>query len=968
MLAETHAPVLLTQKHLLSRMPDHQAQSICLDADWPKVAQESRANPATSVTARNLAYLIYTSGSTGQPKGVQIEHRSLLNLVYWTHNAFQVSPHDRSTLIAGPGFDASVWETWSYLTKGASVFIPGDDLKLAPEELRDWLVANAITVSFAPTPVAERLLALEWPPGTRLRILHTGGDRLHYYPSPTLPFALVNNYGPTEYTVITTSGRVPPGRGNSVAPSIGWPVANTRVYILDAQQQPQPIGIPGELHVAGHGLARGYLGRPDLTSEKFVPDPFGTEPGARMYKTGDLVRYLADGQIEFLGRMDFQVKLHGFRIELGEIEAVLTQHPAVKEAAVLLREDTPGMQRLVAYIVAKPNENLELSNVRAFVSARLPGYMVPSVFTEQPSIPTTANGKVDRRALPQPVIDAVDLENPYVAPRTPTEETLTRIWADVLHLPRVGVHDNFFELGGDSILSIQIIARAKEVGLHLSPKQIFQTPTVAGLAAAASKLQAAKAEQGVIEGPVPLTPIQRWFFEQALPDPHHWNQSVLLQATGPINPELLAQAVQRVLAHHDALRLRFELGADGARQTCAGIDDAVPFTVVDLSDVAHDAVQERLREHIAQAQASLDLARGPLLRVVFFRPTKYKPALLLLVIHHLAIDGVSWRVLLTDLMTVYQQLVSGEAVRLPAKTTSYKEWASRLLDYARSDEVRRQADYWLNMLTMDHPFHLPLDHQTGPNDEASARSEAVTIDAHTTRVLLSDVPSVFGAEMNHVLLAALAQSLTRWTGMRSLLVDLESHGRIDTLDGIDLSRTVGWFTSLYPLRLDVDSDPAAVLISVKEQVQRVPDQGVSYGLLRCLSPDAALAARLRAAPRADISFNYLGQFDQQSSDLAAFILSAEPAEPERSPRALRPHVLDVSGRILEGKLRIEWAFSQNLHRPATIQRLATSFVESLHAIADYCRSARERVYTPSDFPDAGLTQDELSRIRAEVGN
>ncbi|HZC01411.1 MAG TPA: amino acid adenylation domain-containing protein, partial [Gammaproteobacteria bacterium] len=419
MLEDAKVRVLLTQAHLTERLPETAAGVLCVDADWPLMAQQSPADPLNLSTPLNLAYVIYTSGSTGTPKGVLVPHKGLLNLVFWHQDAFAVTASDRATQLAGTAFDASVWEIWPYLSKGASLYIVRREILSSSVSLRDWLVSKAITISFVPTPLAETLFLLEWPGATSLRVLLTGGDKLHQYPSPSAPFKLINNYGPTENTVVTTSGLVVLQGQEALAPSLGRPIANTQLYVLDAHLQPVPIGVPGELYIGGAGLARGYLGRPELTAERFIPHAFGQEPGARVYRTGDLVRYLPDGNLEFIGRVDYQVKVRGFRIELGEIEAVLGSHPGVQECCVVVREDHPGESRLVGYYVAGAAV-VEPEALRGYLRAKLPDYMVPGVFVGLEALPLTPNGKVDRKALPVP--ERGGAQGEYEVPRTPTEE------------------------------------------------------------------------------------------------------------------------------------------------------------------------------------------------------------------------------------------------------------------------------------------------------------------------------------------------------------------------------------------------------------------------------------------------------------------------------------------------------------------------------------------------------------------
>jgi amino acid adenylation domain-containing protein len=494
MLEDARPRVVLTQASMVPRLSGNGADIVVIDSESPQIAQQSSSAPHDLGDGANLAYLIYTSGSTGQPKGVQISHTSLLNLIFWHHSAFKVTSADRATQMASPSFDAAVWEVWPYLTAGASIYFPGEPVRSQPELLRNWLVEKEISISFVPTPVAERMLYLEWPSKIALRILLTGADTLHRYPPTDLPFLLVNNYGPTECTVVATSGAVPSNQSSDL-PSIGFPIANTQIYILDGEMRQVPTGSSGELHIGGTGLARGYLNRPDLSSQKFVPNPFSDVPGDRLYKTGDLARYLPDGKIAFLGRVDDQVKIRGYRVELSEITNVLNRHPAVRENIVIAREESVGEKRIVAYIVPFAGANPTNNELRQHLGQELPEYMLPAVFVTMDSLPLGTNGKVDRSVLPVPTDENIIRDEKFVAPRTPTEQRIASIVATLLGLKRIGVNDNFFLLGGNSLLATQVIARLREAfDVEVSLLTLFDHPTVAGIASEVEQLIFARVE------------------------------------------------------------------------------------------------------------------------------------------------------------------------------------------------------------------------------------------------------------------------------------------------------------------------------------------------------------------------------------------------------------------------------------------------------------------------------------------
>ncbi len=649
---------------------------------------------------------------------------------------------------------------------------------------------------------------------------------------------LHNLYGPTEAAIDVTYWQCQPQADLQIVP-IGRPISNTQIYILDQYLQPVPIGVLGEIYIGGDGLARGYLNRPELTAEKFIQNPFCDHQSERLYQTGDLARYLSDGKIEYLGRIDHQVKIRGFRIELGEIEAVLNSHAQIQQALVMLREDVPGHRRLVAYIVTS-DQLLTSHQLRELLKQKLPEYMIPVAFVMLDKFPLTPNGKIDRQSLPVPDRKITRADD-YVAPSTAIEEILTNIWQELLFKEKVSIHDNFFEIGGDSILSIQVVARAKNSGVEITPKQIFQNQTIAELARVANTTVRVIAQQGIVTGVAHLTPIQHWFFAQNRQEPQHYNQSVLLQIPPHLQSELIEIAWKKLIEHHDALRLRFTSAASESKQINQDQDNHVSFSVVDLSSTPKLLQAQTLEKIATEYQASLNLSTGPIVQMVMFNLGSDCDARLLIIIHHLAVDGVSWRILLSDLAMIYQQLSAQKPIQLSAKTTAFIDWAEKLNQYAQSEIIKQELGYWLNQ-PWSEVTSLPLDyHDTqAENVVSSAANVVVKLSREETHNLLTLVNQAYHTQINDLLLSALVQILADWTGNTTVLIDLEGHGREEIFAEVDLSRTVGWFTSLFPVLLQLPkSDQLGVILkSIKEQLRAIPQRGMGYGILRYLCADS----------------------------------------------------------------------------------------------------------------------------------
>ncbi|TEC40692.1 non-ribosomal peptide synthetase, partial [Pseudomonas aeruginosa] len=940
MLEDSGVQLLLSQSHL--KLPlARGVQRIDLDRGAPWFEDYSEANPDIHLDGENLAYVIYTSGSTGKPKGAGNRHSALSNRLCWMQQAYGLGVGDTVLQKTPFSFDVSVWEFFWPLMSGARLVVaaPGDHRD--PAKLVELINREGVdTLHFVPSMLLAFLQDEEVASCASLKRIVCSGEALpadaQQQVFAKLPQAgLYNLYGPTEAAIDVTHWTCVE-EGKDAVP-IGRPIANLACYILDGNLEPVPVGVLGELYLAGRGLARGYHQRPGLTAERFVASPFVA--GERMYRTGDLARYRADGVIEYAGRIDHQVKLRGLRIELGEIEARLLEHPRVREAAV---QAVDGKQ-LVGYVVLESESGDWREALAAHLAASLPEYMVPAQWLALERMPLSPNGKLDRKALPAPEVSVAQAG--YSAPRNAMERTLAEIWQDLLGVERVGLDDNFFSLGGDSIVSIQVVSRARQAGLQLSPRDLFQHQNIRSLALAA-KAGAATAEQGPPSGEVALAPVQRWFFEQAIPNRQHWNQSLLLQARQPLDGDRLGRVLERLQAQHDALRLRFR-EERGAWHQAYAEQAGEPLWRRQAGS------EEVLLALCEEAQRSLDLEQGPLLRALLVDMADGSQRLLL-VIHHLAVDGVSWRILLEDLQRLYADLDAD----LGPRSSSYQAWSRHLHEQAgaRLDEL----DYWQAQLH-DAPHALPCENPHGALENRHERKLVLTLDAERTRQLLQEAPAAYRTQVNDLLLTALARATCRWSGDASVLVQLEGHGREDLGEAIDLSRTVGWFTSLFPLRLTPAADLGESLKAIKEQLRGVPDKGVGYGLLRYLAGEEA-ATRLAALPQPRITFNYLGRFDRQFDGAALLVPATESAGAAQDPCAPLANWLSIEGQVYGGELSLHWSFSREMFAEATVQRLVDDYARELHALIEHCLDPRHRGVTPSDFPLAGLSQTQLDGL------
>ncbi|MGO4966553.1 lichenysin non-ribosomal peptide synthetase LicA [Bacillus paralicheniformis] len=941
-LKDSGAELLLTQTNLAAP-EEFSGETLLLDSMLSEeITKDDEVNPQAGTQSDNLAYLIYTSGTTGQPKGVMVEHRSLVNLCYWHNDAFKVTEQDKSAKYAGFGFDASVWEMFPYWIAGAELHIIDESIRMDITRLNQYFEENKITITFLPTQLCEQFMELD---NQSLRVLLTGGDKLKRIAKRS--YTLVNNYGPTENTVVATSTAIDPDKGML---SIGKPIANTRAYVLGQNNEVQPVGVAGELCIAGRGLARGYLNKPEETAKRFTEDPF--VPGERMYRTGDAVKWLEDGRLEYIGRIDQQVKIRGFRIELSEIEVQLARLSEVQEAVVTDIEDACGNKALCGYVVA--NEQLDTESLARKLAQTLPDYMVPSFWVQLKELPVTANGKVDRRALPQPDVEAQTAE--YKAPLTETEQLLADIWQEVLGIDRIGITDNFFALGGDSIKGIQMASRLQQHGWKLEMKDLFQHPTIGELSAYVQAADDQPIDQNPVEGEVTLTPIQRWFFERRFTNEHHWNQSVMLHALTGFDPETAGKALSKLIEHHDALRMVYQRNGDGIVQYNRGLEETAVRPEVIRFNESGAELEAAVLKASNRIQSSIDLTEGPLLKAAIFKTDQGDH--LLIVIHHLVVDGISWRILLEDFAAGYAQAEKGEPIILQDKTHSFAEYAARLEEYAGSKAFAKEIGYWQE-IEQAETAALPKDDEAEDKRMRHTKTAEFSLSKEETEQLMTKVHEAYNTEMNDILLTALGLALKEWTGQEDFIICLEGHGREDIIDGLNISRTVGWFTSQFPALIQMrhSGDIGYQIKQIKEELRHIPNKGIGYGIYRYLTEEGKKAKPIKH----DISFNYLGQFTEMA-DSGLFTRSTLPSGDPLSPETEKPNALDIVGYIEDGILTMSIAYHSLEYKESTVAAVAASFKTYLLQLIDHCLERDGGELTPSDLGDDELTLEELDKL------
>ncbi|SOD20611.1 non-ribosomal peptide synthetase [Nitrosomonas ureae] len=959
MAMDSGIELLLTQSHIRQKIP-LLAECEILELDRLDLAKEPEHNPKINLHGEHLAYIIYTSGSTGKPKGVAVEHGALAMHVQAIGELYEMTTEDRELQFASINFDGA-HERWLVPLAFGSALMPRDNDFWSVERTISEIAKHRITVACFTPGYLQQLAEFSGNAGQNLpiRSYTVGGEAMsrtsfNFIQETLRPPRIINGYGPTETVITPLIFKAYPGtQFDSSYMPIGSRVGDRTAYILDAEFNLVPQQVSGELYLGGTGLARGYLNKAGLTAERFIANPFDAE-GSRLYRTGDLARWRKDGQIEYLGRVDHQVKVRGFRIELGEVEAQLQLQPDVREAVVVAKEG-PGGVRLVAYVSLHTGYASDAAMVRESLGNTLPDYMIPSAIIVLESLPLNANGKVDRKLLPEPEFLSTDQ---YEAPQGEIEETLAAIWQEILRIDRIGRNDNFFELGGDSILSLQIVTKVRRAGWKITPRQLFERQTIAALAVLTTPVETVAGaihEQAVSTGePIPMLPIQLEFFTQQIPSRHHWNQAMPLRIRQSLNVLSLEQALKAIVQHHRALRFCYEEQVDGR------------WMQIPTESISQDLLWKRHATHTEQlialcneAQRSLNLQQGPLIRGMLVDMADHTQRLLL-VIHHLVIDGVSWRILMEDLETAYTQALRGETILLPENTSDYSIWTQRLQQYALNHAA--EYAYWQNLANISPD--LPCDFPQGSKRMQCYQKITINLNQEQTQALLKDAPTAYRTQVNDLLLTALGNALCHWSGHKEILVDLEGHGREDLYPEIDLSRTIGWFTSIFPVILSASGDLAQRIKQTKEYLRCIPNKGLGYGLFKYYGTEEQRQI-LAELPRAQVVFNYLGQFDANFAEDTLWTLADESVGESMDAGVLKQHDLLINSHIYDGKFCLEVSYSEARYLKKTIEAFVNSFMAELEDVIAHC-GGDVRGVTPSDFPLIQITQDELDILPIPV--
>lgn len=944
MLEDSGAVLLLRDETLTGSFSSPVEEYMLQDAAIYE-ADGSNLSPVSG--PRDLAYIIYTSGSTGQPKGVMVHHRGLVNYICWANKTYTDQEREVFALYSSVAFDLTITSIFTPLVGGHQIVIYRDDRS---EFVLERIIQDQAASIVKLTPAHLLLLQDMNFDRTNVRTLIVGGEDLKVSLAKSIyekfrgNINIYNEYGPTETVVGCMIHRYDYNQDQRSSVPIGLPADNVMIYILDRYLRPAPVLTKGELYISGDGVALGYRNKPELTAQKFVDNPF--IPGKKMYRTGDAGMRLESGVMEYKGRMDSQVKIRGYRIELGEIANVLSEYTGILQTAVKLLEQDNGSKYICAYYQSKQEINQE--DVEHYLYSRLPGYMVPHHLMRIPSFPLTTNGKIDVKQLPVPSINQ-HLDTAPAKARDQRETILAAVWREVLELPAVGVFDDFYTLGGDSIKAIQIASRLNQQGIQMLAKDIMTYRNIAKLATHTVTPKPSPAHS-VAAGEIRLTPIVSWFLNLQLTDPHRYTQSVLLRLTEPATASILEQSFRKLIAHHDIFRLSYtpERGLfynDDLSQKhfCLHLHTS------GLNGTASKA-EQRLNT-FNQLVGELNISkRLPIQAAIIEYPDQRQE--LLIVAHHLVIDGVSWRIILEDLFNTYHSMQKGKDIMLPDKSDSYQEYAAAVQALSESESIYQEREYWLE--AAGYRTKLPLPSGIKTSSYASRQTMTGELSEGATEALQREGVRVFRADAQVMLLAALSVTLSDWAGLDDFTYEIEHHGR--HLDALDVSRTVGWFTTIYPLRIRVQGTFEELIHHVKTQIHSVPNYGMGYGVLKYLTGGLP-----RDKEPSQVRFNYLGNFDSQPMN-DNYIYVHDTVLPAMGEQEALTPVIELNCMIAEHKLHYSIQYSREIYNRESMEEFNRLYSANLLRLIDLASSQTCISFSPSDFEFAGISQQDLDKL------
>jgi amino acid adenylation domain-containing protein/non-ribosomal peptide synthase protein (TIGR01720 family) len=950
MLQEASVKCLLIESSSLFDVIDFSVPVFSIDIQSDDVASIPEGESLEVLSSpETTAYVVYTSGTTGQPKGVQVSHKNLVDYYEGLEAKITISDNKSFGLMSSLSADLGNTVLYGSLLSGGCLHLFSKDTLMDGLKLQSYFDTHEIDC-IKMVPSHWKALSIDDQLLLPKQTLIFGGDVLpvSYINDIAVQDAEVsifNHYGPTESTIGKLLHSVDPAFEYVTIP-IGELFSDSEAYIVSSDMSLCPVGVPGELLLGGSGISKGYLNRPDLTKEKFITNPFTDGKSQVLYKTGDLVSRNALGQIEFLGRVDDQVKIRGYRVELKEISRVLQGYASVIQSEVLFKEDSLGVKRLVSYLVTE--EEYSESDLKSYLLEHLPDYMIPQVYVELEAMPLTSNGKIDRKALPDPTVTE---ERVYVAPSNEIEEAMVTVWQDLLNAEKIGVTDNFFELGGDSIIVIQVVSRAKKKGYQIKVQDLFDYQTIEELSVAIEQnsKELNTAEQGVLEGEVPLSPIQQWFFDRNEKTVSHFNQAVLLGINKEVDPEHLEKVIDLISKRHDSLRFKYT--REVVQQKEEWKQFYGEFTNLYRTETVEEGenIGESITAICVKYQESLDIEKGDLARFVLIKtPDSETHNRFFMVSHHLAVDGVSWRFIIDDLETLLGEETLDETAYLGYKTNSFRDWIHKLKNFAETEEIESQLAYWQQINADYTP--LPTDLSSNKPTRETIKTHEAVLNEEYTQCLLKEVNNAYNTEINDLMLSALQMTFEEVFNTQQLALGFEGHGRETIFTDIDLAGTTGWFTNKYPVILSKGDARAKgdIIKSVKEALRKIPTKGMGYGCLRYLHPSTEIRNSLKDSGW-DVVFNYLGQIDNVLSQSETFTSPSESAGAHISDTSLLDEKFVVKAIIVANELRVSWDYSKERYHEETVQKLADTYIKHLTQLIEHCINKEVSEVTPSDF-------------------